>query len=82
MRNVREPILAPAEPQFPQCRPHRALHLTQNYQATNRRRPADLSTSLDYLINSDTDAVNADLCSACRWEWHYKEPACPKYWSI
>ena len=41
--------------------------------------PADLSTPFDYLTNSDTDADNADLRSARRWEWYYKDPACPKY---
>jgi hypothetical protein len=24
---------------------------------------------------------NADLCSARRWAWYCKDPACPKYWS-
>jgi hypothetical protein len=41
--------------------------------------PADLFTPFDYLTNSDTDADNADLGSACRWAWYYKDPACPKY---
>jgi hypothetical protein len=41
--------------------------------------PADLSTPFDYPTNSDTDADNADLGSARRWEWYCKDPACPKY---
>jgi hypothetical protein len=43
--------------------------------------PADLSTPFDYLTDSDTDADNADLCSAYRWAWYCGDPACPKYWS-
>lgn len=43
--------------------------------------PTNLSTLFDYLTNSDTDADNADLCSARRWAWYCKDPACPKYWS-
>ena len=43
--------------------------------------PADLSTPFDYLTDSDTDADNADLCSARRWAWYCEDPACPKYWS-
>jgi hypothetical protein len=63
----------------------------QNYQALLTTEPldtanivdvpADLSTPFDYLTNSDTDADNADLCSARRWTWYCKDPACPKYWS-
>jgi hypothetical protein len=63
----------------------------QNYQAMLTTEPldtanivdvpADLSTPFDYLTNGDTDADNADLCSARRWAWYYKDPACPKYWS-
>jgi hypothetical protein len=62
-----------------------------NYQAMLTTEPldtanivdvsADLSTPFDYLTNSDTDADNADLCSAHRWAWYCKDPACPKYWS-
>jgi hypothetical protein len=40
--------------------------------------PADLSTPFDYLTNSDTDANNADLCSARRRAWYCEDPACPK----
>ena len=43
--------------------------------------PADLSIPFDYLTNSDTDADSADLCSARRWAWYCKDPACLKYWS-
>jgi hypothetical protein len=43
--------------------------------------PADLSTPFDYLTESDTDADNADMCSAHRWAWYCGDPACPKYWS-
>jgi hypothetical protein len=43
--------------------------------------PADLSTPFDYLTNSDTDADNADPCSARRRAWYCKDPVCPKYWS-
>jgi hypothetical protein len=41
----------------------------------------DLPTHFAYLTNSDTETDNSNLCSARRWAWYYKEPACPKYWS-
>ena len=43
--------------------------------------PADLSIPVDYLTNGDTNADSADLCSARRWAWYCKDPACLKYWS-